>query len=312
MNCKKAASSRFFVACQFSGSARPNRQRLLFDNSPSSLVISSSSVISTGFAGFLGGPASKVTSSSLSSASSRLLTRAGCCGGKGWLKVVDMLVGASVGVAGAKARRGRTLVAIRAFHASAVGRRSVGWGVAQAVPGVLAGVRAVRAVQAAAPAAARRLDRQRRQLHRRLRGALPRRGRRRGGGRRRGESGRRGRFVGVLAAERRLGSAGLAEPDFALHHDIGRPADQKQVLDIVAAHQDKPAMAVDCRGVHHGKPCLAVAATCDEGAEGKAADQPDDHQHDHEQDQSGESPDDRCSEFRTAQSFEPIGHKLPR
>ena len=124
---------------------------------------------------------------------------------------------------------------------------------------------------------------------------------------------RRRRFICVFAgAERRLRPAGLAEPDFAFHHHVGRPADQKQVLDIVPAHQDKPAMAVDGGSVHDGKPRLAVAPAGDEGSEGQAADQPDDHQHDHEQDEGRESPYDRGGEFRAAQAFEPIGHRVPR
>ena len=50
------------------------------------------------------------------------------------------------------------------------------------------------------------------------------------------------------------------QPDVALDHDVGRAADQDQMLDVVAPHQHQPAMAVDGGGVHDRKPRLAVAA----------------------------------------------------
>ena len=96
---KKAAAGRFFY--WLTKRRLEQLQRLLFDSSPSSLVISSSNVISAGFAtGFFGGPASKVTSSSLSkgvveAVGARRLRRRrrSTCSERGRIGVADKEVG---------------------------------------------------------------------------------------------------------------------------------------------------------------------------------------------------------------------------
>jgi hypothetical protein len=47
--------------------------------------------------------------------------------------------------------------------------------------------------------------------------------------------------------------------DVGLDHDVARPADHQQVLDIVATDQDQPTPAVDGGCVDDGKPRLAPA-----------------------------------------------------
>ena len=47
--------------------------------------------------------------------------------------------------------------------------------------------------------------------------------------------------------------------DVLLDHDVGRSADDEEVLHIVAADENQPAAVVDRRLVDHGKPRLAAA-----------------------------------------------------
>jgi hypothetical protein len=77
-------------------------------------------------------------------------------------------------------------------------------------------------------------------------------------------------------------SAVVADPYVALHHQVGRAADQKQVLDIVAAHQHQPPVAIHRRGVHHRQSRLPVASARHEGAERHASDDLQDNQQDNE------------------------------
>ena len=81
------------------------------------------------------------------------------------------------------------------------------------------------------------------------------------------------------------------EADVVLDDDVGRPADQQQVLDVVAAHQHQPAVAVDGGGIHHRQPGLAVAPAGHEGAEGQAADDAHDEQQQGETDQRRQCPE---------------------
>src|SRR5262249_36540637 len=56
-------------------------------------------------------------------------------------------------------------------------------------------------------------------------------------------------------------------------HDITRPADHQQVLDIVATDQDQPAPAINCSRIDDGEPRLAPA--CGGGAQVSGAEAPD-------------------------------------
>jgi hypothetical protein len=99
------------------------------------------------------------------------------------------------------------------------------------------------------------------------------------------------------------------QPDVALDHDIGRSADQDQMLDVVATHENKPAVAVDGGGVHDGEPRFAVPAAGNEGPESQVADDLDDEQHDDQQNKSRECPQD-CSDItRTRYAIQPLQHR---
>ena len=288
---QKAASAAFSLIASASA--------LVVGQFAEQLVISSSSVISTGLAGFFGGPASNVTSSSLSSVSSRLFERASGSG-VGGCRMSSICRSAQV-----TGLREGLPAAILAAWTSAAGMAPA-WKPAR--PGL-------------APAASFRLARGSlrgtlRLAHGLLLGALrrtqgcgaePWRGR---SGLRRTGPCRRWSVKSIFANEGR--AARLAEPDFALDHDVGRTADQKQMLDIVAPHQHQTAMAVDGGRVHDRQPRLAVAAAGDEGAESQAADQPDDHQDDDEHDEGSERPKHCRGKFRTCQAFEPFGIEPPR
>jgi hypothetical protein len=77
--------------------------------------------------------------------------------------------------------------------------------------------------------------------------------------------------------------------DVLLDHHIGRPADQHQVLDVVAANEDEPTAPVDGSCIDHGQPRLAPApGGCAESCGPDPADHPQEQrnqcQHDNERD----------------------------
>lgn len=65
---------------------------------------------------------------------------------------------------------------------------------------------------------------------------------------------------GLPGSERRVAD------DVLLNHDICRTADKDQMLDIVPAHQQKPAAIVDRGTVHKSDARLAPARLCDPAA----------------------------------------------
>jgi hypothetical protein len=119
-------------------------------------------------------------------------------------------------------------------------------------------------------------------------------------------------FEFAVVSKYGLGPATGGYPDFALDDDVGGTTDEKQVLNVVAPHQHKPAMAVDSCRVHDRQARLSVAATCHKRPECHAADEPHDDKNDNKQDERGKRPDYRGRELRTAYACEPIGHRNPR
>ena len=65
---------------------------------------------------------------------------------------------------------------------------------------------------------------------------------------------------------------GAGAHNILLDHDVGRAANDQQMLDVVAADQHQPAPAVDCGRVNDGQPGLSPACGCD--AEIRAAEAP--------------------------------------
>ena len=96
---------------------------------------------------------------------------------------------------------------------------------------------------------------------------------------------RPGRRLMAAAISGQCRTAQRRQPDVAFDDDVGRAADQQQVLDIVTAHQHQPAVTVDSGGVHDGQPRLAVSAAGNERSEGQTADQLDDEENDDQKDQ---------------------------
>ena len=111
-----------------------------------------------------------------------------------------------------------------------------------------------------------------------------------------------------LSAGKGRAARRLAVADLALDHDVGRSADEDQMLDIVAAYQHEAAMAVDGGGVHDRQPRLAVAPARHKRAERHAADQLDDDENDDEQDKGSECPKDCAGKCWTRQTFDPLKH----
>ena len=98
------------------------------------------------------------------------------------------------------------------------------------------------------------------------------------------------------------------QPDILLDNDVGRPADQNQMFDIVAPYQHQPAMAVDRRRVHDRQSRLAVSAAGDKCPECQSAHHAYDHKNDQEQNQCSQSPDHRRGVFRSGNAFQPSAH----
>lgn len=89
---------------------------------------------------------------------------------------------------------------------------------------------------------------------------------------------------------RRAGRLPVKQPDILLDHDVGRAADQDEMLDIIAAHQDEPAPVVHGCGIHHRKPRHAVASA---GNERTTAETPyDREENDHREQDKGEEKDE--------------------
>ncbi|WP_248304482.1 hypothetical protein [Breoghania sp. L-A4] len=67
---------------------------------------------------------------------------------------------------------------------------------------------------------------------------------------------------------------GLAPNDVLLDDDVRRTADQQQVLDVVAAHQNQPAARVQGGRIHHRDARLAVARAAADAHARKPAQDP--------------------------------------
>lgn len=115
--------------------------------------------------------------------------------------------------------------------------------------------------------------------------------------------------MAAVSGQRRAARRG--QPDVAFDNDIGRAANQQQVLDIVAAHQNQPAMAVDCGGIHDGQPRLAVPAAGDKSPESQVADELDDQENDDQQDKRGKRPQECRGIAGTRHAIEPLQHWFP-
>ena len=91
-----------------------------------------------------------------------------------------------------------------------------------------------------------------------------------------GQRGDAGRLLGRPHGPRRhLIARRRGADDIGFHHDVGRPADHQQMLDIVAPHQHQAPAAIDGGGVDHGQPrhpsAIGVGA---EAVAGESAHQP--------------------------------------
>jgi hypothetical protein len=67
--------------------------------------------------------------------------------------------------------------------------------------------------------------------------------------------------------------------DASLNDDVGRAADQKQVLDIVTPHQNQFSTRIDRQDIRHGQTRRAIASA----AESKPASTVDPHCHAHQE-----------------------------
>jgi hypothetical protein len=110
--------------------------------------------------------------------------------------------------------------------------------------------------------------------------------------------------LAAIACQRR--AAWRRQPDVALDHDIGWSADQDQMLDVVATHQDKPAVAVDGGGVHDGEPRFAVPAAGNEGSERQVAHKLDDNENDDQQDKRCKRPQQCCGITGARHAIQPL------
>jgi hypothetical protein len=75
----------------------------------------------------------------------------------------------------------------------------------------------------------------------------------------------------------RLAMFGGAAQDAGLDHDVGRPADQQQMLDIVAPHQHEAPPRVHGGRLEHAEPRMAAEHAAAERPAAERADQEDDH-----------------------------------
>lgn len=80
--------------------------------------------------------------------------------------------------------------------------------------------------------------------------------------------------------------------DVLLDDYVGRSANENQMFDIVAPHQNKTAATVDGRCIHHSKAGPAVAAAEDKRASSKATQCADDDQKNEKQQQRQRDPQD--------------------
>jgi hypothetical protein len=94
---------------------------------------------------------------------------------------------------------------------------------------------------------------------------------------------------GAAARGRRFAGRGAGAHDVHLDHDVGRPADHQEMLDIVAADQDELAAGIDLGGVDDGQSRLAAArARRGEAIGPEPADQPRSRENEDENDDEGE------------------------
>lgn len=101
-------------------------------------------------------------------------------------------------------------------------------------------------------------------------------------------------------------------PDVLLDNHIGRPADQDQMFDIIAPHENQTPTGIHRRCVHDGQPQMPSPAATDKGAAQKFAGNKDQQQH--AKNDCGEQ-NNKGNSWRQAQAeqiVDPVCHRTPR
>lgn len=101
-------------------------------------------------------------------------------------------------------------------------------------------------------------------------------------------------------------------PDVLLDNHIGRSADQDQMFNVIAPHENQTPARINRRCIHDGQPQVSAPATADKSASQKLAGNKD--QQKHAENDRGEQNNKRNSrrQAQAEQIVDPVGHRTPR